>query len=194
MSKLSLQGVTVDKTSIVGCDAETGNLDVLLEISARWDEEIAEQMGWGSEGEPRTPPAKWNKGSIKDKLDGVNLILEPSKEELKDYRIDIVIGTVSGFKFTADYDAETELASNRRIHCKIATHHEDVFIHVARLSQKMLPGGLTCSSTLTYNDPEEPADDKQTVIPGTEQPKKARGRQPKTAAEVPVEPVKETVQ
>lgn len=192
MSKLSIEGVTVDKTSIVGCDAETGNLDVLLEISARWDEKIADQMGWGPEGEGYTPPPKWNKGSIKDKLEGVNLILEPNKAELKDYRIDIVIGTVSGFKFTSDYDAETELASNRRIHCKIETHHEKAFVLVAELSEKMLPGSLTCSSTLTYNDPADPADDKQTVIPGTERLAKKRGRQPKETEET-TDPV-ETVQ
>lgn len=114
MKSLILRGAVVDECLMYSTN--TGRV-IEIKLHADWSEPVCEAMGWAAD------PEGFKGGNLDGKLFGVNLILEPSKKDLKDYRMDIPIGSVGAFRLKTT--SKNGDQTGTELCCTITTQNED---------------------------------------------------------------------
>lgn len=171
MSSLIIRGTRI--MEYTGYCNNSGQHAVDFKCRANWSDTVCEGMGWAFE------PKGFGNGSLEGKLFGINLIMEPNKKELKDYRFDIGISQVSKFKHIASVE-EGDVVS-RELEFVVTSVADDAAAVLKEYVQHCGPGDDRGQCRITYN-----AEEQQSLPTGEgeeapEANEKVRGR--KKAAE-----------
>ncbi len=172
MSQLIIRGAHIESYS--GYVANNGQFTIEAKLRANWTEPVCSEMGWTVE------PQGFGNGNLDGQLYGISMILEPNKQALKDYRLDIGIAKVDKFKHVAKVkDGEVE---GRELEFVVTTCAEDAGAVLENYMRHCNPGDDRGQCKITYN-----AEEQQSLVEGEEEvvAEKARGR--RKAAEAGVQ-------
>ena len=171
MSSMIIRGTRILEYSGF-CNA-SGQFTVEFKCRANWSEPVCQEMDWTVE------PHGFGNGNLDGCLHGINMILEPNKAALKDYRFDIGISKVDKFKHVARVkDGEVE---GRELEFVVTSVADDAGAVVEAYIRHCGPGDDRGQARIQFN-----AEEQQTLPTGEgnaapEANEKVRGR--KKAAE-----------
>ncbi len=184
MSQLILRGVTIVNVTLA---ASSPKREIEIKCRATWSDTVCKQMEWTEE------PKGFGNGGLEGKLFGVNMILEPNKKELKDFRFDIPISLVSKFRHIAK--SEDGEVTNRELEFVVTSVDDeaplvlDNFLKHVSVSDDAGQCKITYSAEVqeTLGEGGQPADKDQPTLgeggePAPTEIDKPRGRRKSAAA------------
>ncbi len=174
MSQLIIRGAHIQSYEVY-C-ASNGQFTIEAKIRANWSDTVCREMKWTEE------PQGFGNGSLDGGLAGISMILEPNKQVLKDYRLDVGISKVSKFKHVAKIkDGKVE---GRELEFVVTTVADDAGAVLENYVRHCNPGDDRGQCRITYNAKEQKKlDDKQDNLLGTEPEAEMKTRGRRKAAE-----------
>lgn len=168
MSQLLLRGCRIE--DYTGYCSTSGQGTIEIKLRAAWTDTVAREMGWAEE------PTGFGNGNLEGGLNGISMILEPNKKDLKDYRLDIKISKVYKFKHRAKTEGGDVVT--RELECVVTTNEEGVVSYIEQYVCRCGPGDDRGQCKIVFNAEE------QMKIEGTEPAaeEKTRGRRKESAA------------
>lgn len=173
MSNLLIRGTTVEE--VLSYCSTAGQRMIEATLEADWSEPVCPEMGWTVE------PEGFGNGSLDGKLNGINMILEPNKKDLKDARFDIAISTVGTFKHKAT--VKDGAVVDRKLRFKITTVAEDAHLVFNNWLTQVGPSDSKAQCRIIYNAEEQMTMDAPPAeaVPSEVTEERPRGRKMKLA-------------
>jgi hypothetical protein len=162
MSTLIIRGATLKE--IKGKCSAGGQFIMSAKFRAAWTDTVCKEMSWTEE------PSGFGNGKLDGELLGINMIMEPSAKNLKDYRIDIPISKVSKFRHIAK--TEDGEITHRELEYVVTTIFDDAPVLLSNYLKHCGPAEDAGQCRITFNAEEQ---QKLDIAPAEESGKQ-RGR------------------
>jgi|SRR5579885_5269 len=145
MANLIIRGVRL--MEYCGYCNNNGAMVYELKCRAAWSVPVCEQMGWQKE------PNGFANVGLEGKLYGISMVVEPNSKNLKDYRFDININLVGGFKHIAK--TENENVVHRELEFVVTTSAEEAPMVFSNYMAHCCPGDDRGQAKINFSEEEQ---------------------------------------
>jgi hypothetical protein len=146
VSQLIVIGTKIEE--FTGFCSANGQMTYEFKCRSAWSDVVCREMKWTEE------PLGFGNGNLDGSLYGINMILEPNKAALKDYRFDLPISKVSKFKHVASI--KDGKVSSRELEFVVTTVDETTPQVISLYISKCYPGDDRGQAKIVFNAEEQP--------------------------------------